>query len=148
MARILLKRANRSTIEANKASLNSYEIVYAKDTNEIGVKNTNGTVSYFGGSSGITSGTVAVRFVDTIVGVSVPTDAKLLTVTVHSNGMNAKTIAVDFKLLIDEGLTMFNCEELVPGLYISYEGTSGSNYLLYFSDSMGYDRRLYVTWYK
>ena len=45
--KIKLTRGTKANIEANKSSLESYQIVYATDTSEIGVKKANGNVDYF-----------------------------------------------------------------------------------------------------
>lgn len=45
--KIKLTRGTKANIEANKSSLEPYQIVYATDTSEIGVKKANGNVDYF-----------------------------------------------------------------------------------------------------
>ena len=42
-------RGTKTRIEAIKATLETNEIVYATDTGELGVKNSDGTVTYIGG---------------------------------------------------------------------------------------------------
>ena len=46
--KIRLARATKSRIETIKETLSNYELVYSLDTNELGVKNNDGTVTYFG----------------------------------------------------------------------------------------------------
>ena len=46
--KIKLARGTKSRIETIKETLSSYELVYALDTQELGVKNANGTVTYIG----------------------------------------------------------------------------------------------------
>lgn len=45
--KIKLARGTKANIEANKSSLLDYEIVYSTDGKEIGVKNSDGTITYF-----------------------------------------------------------------------------------------------------
>jgi hypothetical protein len=45
--KIRLARGTKANIEANKSSLLDYEIVYSTDGKEIGVKNSDGTITYF-----------------------------------------------------------------------------------------------------
>jgi len=45
--KIKLTRGTKANIEANKSSLETYQIVYATDTSEIGVKKADGNVDYF-----------------------------------------------------------------------------------------------------
>jgi hypothetical protein len=46
--KIRLARATKSRIETIKETLSNYELVYSLDTKELGVKNNDGTVTYFG----------------------------------------------------------------------------------------------------
>lgn len=46
--KIMLARGTKARIEAVKGTLNDYELVYSLDTQELGVKNDDGTVTYFG----------------------------------------------------------------------------------------------------
>lgn len=46
--KIRLARATKSRIETIKETLSNYELVYSLDTQELGVKNNDGTVTYFG----------------------------------------------------------------------------------------------------
>lgn len=46
--KIRLARATKSRIETIKETLSNYELVYSIDTQELGVKNNDGTVTYFG----------------------------------------------------------------------------------------------------
>ena len=46
--KIRLGRATKARIETIKETLDNYELVYSLDTNELGVKNGDGTVTYFG----------------------------------------------------------------------------------------------------
>lgn len=46
--KIRLGRATKARIETIKETLSSYELVYALDTKELGVKNSDGTVTYIG----------------------------------------------------------------------------------------------------
>ncbi len=46
--KIRLARATKARIETIKETLSSYELVYSLDTQELGVKNNDGTVTYFG----------------------------------------------------------------------------------------------------
>lgn len=45
--RIKLARGTKSKIETIKSGLLDYELVYTTDTNELGVKKTNGNIEYF-----------------------------------------------------------------------------------------------------
>ena len=46
--KIRLGRGTKARIETIKGTLDNYELVYSMDTNELGVKNNDGTVTYFG----------------------------------------------------------------------------------------------------
>lgn len=46
--KIKLGRATKARIESIKETLDNYELVYSIDTNELGVKNSDGTITYFG----------------------------------------------------------------------------------------------------
>ena len=46
--KIRIARATKARIETIKETLDNYELVYSIDTNELGVKNNDGTVTYFG----------------------------------------------------------------------------------------------------
>lgn len=46
--KIKLGRATKARIETIKETLDNYELVYSIDTNELGVKNNDGTITYFG----------------------------------------------------------------------------------------------------
>lgn len=46
--KIRLGRGTKARIETIKETLDNYEIVYSMDTNELGVKNSDGTITYFG----------------------------------------------------------------------------------------------------
>jgi hypothetical protein len=46
--KILIGRATKARLETIKETLLSYELVYSMDTNELGVKNSDGTITYFG----------------------------------------------------------------------------------------------------
>ena len=46
--KIKLGRATKARIETIKETLDNYELVYSIDTNELGVKNSDGTITYFG----------------------------------------------------------------------------------------------------
>lgn len=45
--KIKLARATKARIDTIKETLLDYELVYTTDTNELGVKKTNGNVEYF-----------------------------------------------------------------------------------------------------
>lgn len=45
--KIKLARGTKARIESIKSGMLDYELVYATDTNELGVKKTNGNVEYF-----------------------------------------------------------------------------------------------------
>ena len=46
--KIRLGRGTKARIETIKETLENYELVYSMDTNELGVKNSDGTITYFG----------------------------------------------------------------------------------------------------
>ncbi len=46
--KILIGRGTKARLETIKETLLSYELVYSMDTNELGVKNSDGTITYFG----------------------------------------------------------------------------------------------------
>ena len=46
--KIKLGRGTKARIETIKETLENYELVYSMDTNELGVKNSDGTITYFG----------------------------------------------------------------------------------------------------
>lgn len=46
--KIKLGRATKARLETIKETLENYELVYSIDTNELGVKNSDGTITYFG----------------------------------------------------------------------------------------------------
>ena len=45
--KILIARGTKARIETIKETLETYEVVYATDTNELGVKKADGNIEYF-----------------------------------------------------------------------------------------------------